>query len=219
MKKILATVMALALLISTMAISAAAAYYPEGSAEIAYDGALATDNDEHGGGKENNPKINSGETVGTGSVDVNIQTGDGNTFTNVYAICYSTTELNFTYGSGLSYIWNPEKLAYEIDSTVSGNWTPSSNTITVTNYSDLPVDVEATYAKGVDVAEDVSVSLNSADTTAELNLAAAATNPNNASSAGEAKSGTITVAVSGDLTKAYSKTTLGTITMTIKAAE
>ena len=219
MKKILATVMALALLISTMAISAAAAYYPEGSAEIAYDGALTTDNDAHGGGKKNTPELSSGGTVGTGSVDVNIQTGDGNTFTNVYAICYSTTELNFTYGSGLSYIWNPEKLAYEIDSTVSGNWTPSSNTITVTNYSDLPVDVEATYAKGVDVAEDVSVSLNSADTTAELNLAAAATNPNNASSAGEAKSGTITVAVSGDLTKAYSKTTLGTITMTIKAAE
>lgn len=154
-------------------------------------------------------------------MDVKISSGKASTTTNVYAVSIDTTELSFSYGGDTSYIWNPEKQKYVIvtGSGASDGWRSSASAITITNYSDLPIDVDASFQKVVGITDEITVSFTDSDqgTTddSKLSLAAAVTT-GTLGETGTPKTGTFTVALSGTPTVPYTNTKLGTITLTIK---
>lgn len=218
MKKLLAVVMSLAMLVGATAISAGAAY-SDSSSNVTYENGL-TPNTDHGGGVTKG-NLTQGDTVGTGKVDIMVQTGKESDTTNVYAVSFTPAELTFNYGSDTSYIWNPETQKYEIIGTGgSDGWTTTTSTITITNYSDLPIDVEAAFAKDGTVSEEVTVTFTDSDEVTKddnkLSLLSAVTT-GNLNEQGSPKSGTFTVALNGNLTNPYTAPTkLGTVTLTIK---
>lgn len=219
MKKVLVSTLALAMLLGATTVANAAEKYTEASNHVTYS-EEATPNTGHGGGVEKG-SLDKGDTIGTGSVDVKISTGSESTTTNVYAVSIDTTELSFSYGSATSYIWNPEKQQYVIvtGSGTSTEWRPTAETITITNYSDLPIDVEATFQKVEDIADNFTVSFTDTDentkSDSKLSLAAAVTT-DSLKETGIPKVGAFTVALSGTPSVPYANTKLGTITLTIK---
>lgn len=218
MKKVLVSTLALAMLLGATTVANAAGY-TDGSSHVTYNSEKATANTDYGGGVQKG-SLTEGDTIGTGSVDVKISTGNASTTTNVYAVSIDTTNLSFSYGGATSYIWNPEEQKYVIvkETGTSGEWSSSASTITITNYSDLPIDVEATFQKVEDIADNFTVSFTDTyqDTTdGKLSLEAAVTT-GELSATGTPKVGTFTVALSGAPNVPYANTKLGTITLTIK---
>lgn len=220
MKRILAIGMALAMLVGTMTVSAGAV-----DENVTYNASVSgySQNTAHGGGVVEGDGYTPGTTIGTGSVDVMVQTATEPTITNVYSVGISTTTLTFNYGGAASYIWNPTDLRYEVIGNTGGDgtlWTATTgDTIEVTNYSDLPIEVEASYtADGTvtesdqidvtltpDVGGTPTLSLESAVTTGDLDAT------------GEPVADSFTVALSGNLTYSYrAPAKLGTITLEIK---
>ena len=212
MKKTLALTLSLAMLVGATTLSASAAYY-DGKTEITFDNALTTGNADHGGGKQDSSPLAEGSTVGTGNVDVKIETSTSATITHVYAIAYSTTELSYTYGA-TNYVWNPEDQVYDLVSS-GDTWSNNGgNTITVTNYSDLPVDVTATFQKETAITDNITANFADSNT---LKLASAVTDNTDITSQGTPTSNTFTVSLTGSATKPYGAgTKLGTITLTVK---
>lgn len=204
MKRVLAIVTALAMLVSLMTVAASAAY---SDGPNSFTSANTANNS---GNKNVDPRPanhldkagvaaitgSNGEKVGQeATVEVKVKTGGAGDITHVYAVTYSTTELNFVYGQGSSVIWNPETLQYETIGATGDGWTTDEQTITVTNYSDLPVKVEAT----VQNKTDAGVTINPG---AALELDSAAPASGTAGT-GAAKSGTITVTLSGTPVGSY----------------
>lgn len=105
----------------------------------------------------------------------------------------------------------------------STEWTSNNSTITVKNYSDLPVDVEPSFTKDLGVTETVTATFtpnasgdngSAAGQTLKLN---AAVDTGNTTATGTVRTGTIGVAFSGALTNPYAAdSTLGIITLTVK---
>ena len=218
MKKVLVSTLALAMLLGATTVANAAGY-AETSDNVTYSEGT-TKNTEHGGGVKKGT-LDAGSTIGTGSVDVKISTGSESTTTNVYAVSIDKTELSFSYGGATSYIWNPEKQQYVIvtGSGTSTEWRSTASTIIITNYSDLPIDVEATFQKVEDIADNFTVSFTDTDentkSDSKLSLAAAVTT-DSLKETGIPKVGAFTVALSGTPSVPYADTKLGTITLTIK---
>ena len=218
MKKVLATTLALAMLLGTTTVAKAAGYAEESDNVTYNEGTTA--NTDYGGGVQKG-ELTNGSTIGTGSVDVKITTGNASTTTNVYAVSIDKTELSFSYGSDTSYIWNPEEQKYVIvtGSGTSNEWSSTASTITITNYSDLPIDVEASFQKEADITDEITVSFTDSDTDttndSKLSIATAVTT-GNLGKTGNPKSGTFTITLSGTPTVPYANTKLGTISLTIK---
>lgn len=157
MKKLLSTTLALAMLAGAMTVSAGAVY-SDGPNSF-----TSANNADNSGNQNIDPRPtnhldNAGiaattgekdEPVGEATIPVKLQTGGAGNITHVYAVTYDVTELNFTYGKGSNIIWNPETLQYETNGP-GGGWGVSEQTITVTNYSDLPVKVTATVQNKTD---------------------------------------------------------------------
>ena len=67
----------------------------------------------------------------------------------VYSVDVSWGDMNFAYqADGVRYIWNPEALAYTAVDTTNGTsngsgWNKTSSTITVTNRSNTALTIEA----------------------------------------------------------------------------
>lgn len=218
MKRFYALVLAVALLVSAMSLTAGAAYLDDGNYFTAND---AANTDTAGTAKTDDHSA--GATIDTAEIPVKFTVGGEGKTTNVYAISYDASELVFTYGAGISYIWNPEKLKYEVMDYDSTDWTSNSSTITVRNYSDLPVDVVPSFIQDTGVTEAVTAAFtpNASDPngsvegqTLKLN---AAVDTGITTANGTVRTGTIGVAFSGALTNPYAaNSTLGIITLTVK---
>ncbi len=219
MKRFYALVLVVALLVSAMSLTAGATYKSDGYRHFTADDAANTST----AGTAKTDDHNAGATIGTAKIPVKFTMGGEGKTTNVYAISYDASELVFTYGAGTSYIWNPEKLKYEVVGNGPTDWTSTNSTITVKNYSDLPVDVEPRFDQDAGVTEAVTAAFtpNASDPngsvegqTLKLN---AAVDTGITTANGTVRTGTIGVAFSGALTNPYAaNSTLGIITLTVK---
>lgn len=181
MKRVLAAALALAMLMSLMTLNASAVYSTDGNN-------FNTDNAGNSSSAGQTAVTGlAGEEVGSATVDVKIKTGGDGSITHVYAVSYDVTELQFTYGQGADIIWNPETLQYET-SSAGGGWTADSQEIKVTNYSDLPVKIEAQVQNKNDAGVTITPD-------GPLELGTAATN--GTAGKGEEQTGKITVTISG----------------------
>ncbi len=219
MKKVLATTLALATLLGAMTLNAGAAYSDETS-NVTYESGLI-ENTAHGGGRQQG-SLQNGDTIGTGSVPVKANVTPGGSITHVYAISIETTELSFNYGNDKHQVWNPDTLSYDVvsEGTTDG-WTAVDSTITIANYSDLPVDINAkwtpvTQAQGVTATIVASADGNNNNGTTgsdpTLKLASAIAVAGETSNT--ARKGTFEVTLSGTLTGVTAQ--IGTIDLTIK---
>lgn len=219
MKKVLVSTLALAMLLGATTVANAAGYV-EASDNVIYSEKAIANTTEYGGGVKKEP-LDKGDTIGTGSVDVKISTGDAGKTTSVYAVSIDTTELSFSYGGATSHIWNPEKQQYVIvkETGTPDKWNSDAPTITITNYSDLPIDVEALFEKAVGITDPITASFTDSDENTKddrkLSLKAAV-ETGKLDATGNPQTGTFTVVLSGTPTFAYADTKLGTITLTIK---
>lgn len=75
-----------------------------------------------------------------------------NSTREVYSVDVEWGAMSFTYSDGSSTIWNPKTHTYETLSNVG--WTADGNTVTVTNHSSLPVNVEFSFVKDDDMDAD-----------------------------------------------------------------
>ena len=200
MKKILSLAIVFCLLCSLSTVNASAAYMDDPN-HVTGDSA---DNSSTAGLEAGEDAAN-GDVIGSADIPVYIQTEKDTVITNVYAISYDVSELVFVYSSTDSLVWNPETLEYE--TTTEGSWNTTSQDITVTNYSDIPVKVAPSNSAPAD--NGVTVTLGEA-----LELGAAFDGDYEA--VGTAKSGTISVGISGTPDGSYeAKSLLSTITLTV----
>ena len=200
MKRVLSLALALCLLAGVLTVNAGAVYSKDGNN-------FNTDNatNQSTAGQVAVTGLN-GEAVGEATVDVYLKTGAPGEVTHVYAVSYDVTELEFQYGNSASKIWNPETLRYETTGS-SGGWNIATQTVTVTNYSDLPVKVTAS----ISALSDTGVSI---DTPEALELESAA--PADMSQTGAEKSGELTFSMTGTPLGVYeTRQKIGTITLTV----
>ena len=159
------------------------------------------------------PRYDEDETIATGTIDVTASINDGEgSVTHVYAVSINTTSLSFTYGNNAtSYIWNPSKLQYDLVTGSGGdNGWSGSQSISVTNYSDLPVDVTAAYQAETG-HEGITASFSTSDT---LSLDAATDGITGTSGTGTKVDGTFTMSLTGAPGALADNTVIGTVTLT-----
>lgn len=221
MKKVLASTLALAMLLGTTTINAGAAtssgYFPtsesnnhftDDTARNSGDTATGNASNEHAGIEATSV---TGDTITSKDVTVKLTTGGTVSTTNVYAVTYDVTELTFTYSYGGTRIWNPETLEYEYDNSGVTGWNNNTTrTINITNYSDLAVKVTA--AAGAVSANGVTLAVKeTTGQTNELTLGSAYS----AGSTNAATNGSFTVTVGGAPTGDYKGTEIAKITLTL----
>ncbi len=216
MKRILAITMALAMLVGAMTISAGATYKDDAK-HLTADNAGNTGN--YGVVSDS---YSASDTIGESTVPVKFDNGVSGSITNVYAVSFTPSELSFTYGGGARYIWNPEDQEYETVTPGGDTWTPVTNVITITNYSDLAVEIEAKFEKDTGITEEVAATFTDSDTStgdSKLSLASAVAT-NSLGATGNPTSGTFTVTFEGALNTLYPNgTKLGDITLTLKVPQ
>ncbi len=164
MKKILATVLALTMIVGMSIIPAFAA---AGSQTLT---AFGTTQDI--------PVAVTVTPAGTGAAD---------TATKVYSVDVAWQDLTFNYTeSGVKYQWDVEDLQYKTEVSLdNATWSKDEATITVTNKSNDDVAVSAAFKN----AEDKGFTLENE----EFELTSAADGINDTTSTGTATSNTITV--------------------------
>lgn len=245
MKRILALTLSLAMLAGLMTVSAVAAepQYSGGKKPQYYDGAGTEEANEvsekvtNGGGVNWTNEYTEGDTIAIGESAVNVTSNtDGASITHVYAVNFTMPDaLTFTYGSSSQYTWNPETMSYDMTSPGTDNWSADGKgTITVRNYSDLPVEVTASFdttdqasqlaGQNINVYFDTaSADFAGTDTTATVSLAAThtvveddvsqtLTNANDAT----VQTGNIHFRIDGSLTTSANALKLGDIVLTFK---
>ena len=219
MKRILAITMTLAMLMSLMTVGASAVY-DESSDNVEYNTEVAgySENTGHGGGVQQNTNYSAGTVIGTSKIPVEVTVNQAGTTTHVYAVSIDVGELSYTYGSNTDTIWNPDTLSYDV---LGGgeNWVNNTQKITVTNYSDLPVDVEASWlaaANHGNVTATVEVAAGyTGEGTSTLSLDSALAT--GLETQNQERVGEFDVAMSGNIGGITATTmTVGTITLTIK---
>lgn len=210
MKRNLIKVLAAVMLAGGMTVNVNADYSTD-------ENKIDTTNNAPNSATGNNGTVASSETVGSKEIDVKVQTGGSDTVTHVYAVSYDTTELNFTYGASAGIVWNPVSLKYENASAAEGGWTPASQDINVTNYSDVDIKVDADTE--VNENETGHITLTSSTDSAALTLASAydGGTPAISSEAGTSKTGTVTISISGVPAGSYSDGyhSVGTVTLNV----
>ena len=204
MKRIVTLVLALAMLAGALTVTAGAAYLTD------YTNITAnTANNDDSAGIEAGTQDTTGTLIDTQDVTVKYQTTSGGGLINVYAVSIDKTELTFTWSNSASTIWNPETLAYETDNN-TGSWSNASQDLTIYNYSDVKIKVEAANTNPTTEDSNVTVTVGG-----PLELDAAY----NPSGDNEVKSGTISVTVDGTPTIAPGVRDLATITLNITRNE
>lgn len=201
MKKVLASTLALAMLVGAMTVNAGATYKSDPN-HLTEDTANNTDT----AGKAAGISDTANTEIGKQTVPVKVQTvSDGGT-TNVYAVSFSATEVTFTWNNTATTIWNPETLKYETKND-TGSWKEATQIITVNNYSDVAIKV--TPDTTTPTSADAGVTLTVTDS---LSLASAY----DGTVTGSVKSGDITVTVSGTPANTYlDATKIADITLTV----
>lgn len=125
----------------------------------------------------------------------------------VYSVDIAWTDMNFTYTGAGEGTWDPETHQYSGSS--EGAWTASNDSITVTNHSNAPVTATASYAADPDYGSTTMTFDNNGATVATAVGTEVASAP----------SATITVTPGGTLAESANGGKIGTITVSIAAAE
>lgn len=201
MKRVLTLVLALCLVVSMFTVGAGAKY-SEDPNHLTTD----TANNTSTAGKPASPGDTTDTLIGSQEIPVKLQTVSGGGTTHVYAVSFSTTEVTFTWSNTASTIWNPETLKYETNND-EGSWQAATQTITVNNYSDIAIKVEADNDAPTSSDAGVTLAVNG-----PLELASAYDN----TTVGSVKSGDITVTVSGTPEVVYPNATqIATFTLNV----
>ena len=125
----------------------------------------------------------------------------------VYSVDIAWTDMSFTYTGAGEGTWDPETHQYSGSS--EGAWTASNDSITVTNHSNAPVTATASYAADPDYGSTTMTFDNNGATVATAVGTEVASAP----------SATITVTPGGTLAESADGGKIGTITVSIAAAE
>lgn len=125
----------------------------------------------------------------------------------VYSVDIAWTDMSFTYTGAGEGTWDPETHQYSGSS--EGAWTASDDSITVTNHSNAAVKATASY--------QAETGYESTTMTFGNNEATVATAVG--TEVASAPSATITVTPSGTLAQSANGGKIGTITVSIAAAE
>ena len=126
----------------------------------------------------------------------------------VYSVDIAWTDMSFTYTGAGEGTWDPETHQYSGGSS-EGAWTASNDSITVTNHSNAPVTATASYAADPDYGSTTMTFGNNEATVATAVGTEVASAP----------SATITVTPGGTLAESANGGKIGTITVSIAAAE
>ena len=149
----------------------------------------------------------SGDGTGSYSAEVKGTYHPGGSGAVVYSVDIAWTDMNFTYTGAGEGTWNPETHQYSGSS--EGAWTASNDSITVTNHSNAAVKATASYQAETGYESTTMTFGNNGATVAT----AVDTTVQNAPSA------TITVTPGGTLAESANGGKIGTITVSIAAAE
>ena len=149
----------------------------------------------------------SGDGTGSYSAEVKGTYQPGGSGTVVYSVDIAWTDMSFTYTGAGEGTWNPETHQY-IGSS-EGAWTASNDSITVTNHSNAAVKATASY--------QAETGYESTTMTFGNNEATVATAVG--TEVASAPSATITVTPGGTLAESANGGKIGTITVSIAAAE
>ena len=148
----------------------------------------------------------SGDGTGSYSADVKGTYNAGSSGGVVYSVDIAWTDMNFTYTGGEG-TWNPETHQYSGSS--EGAWTASNDSITVTNHSNAAVKATASYQAETGYESTTMTFGNNGATVATAVGTEVASAP----------SATITVTPGGTLAESANGGKIGTITVSIAAAE
>lgn len=149
----------------------------------------------------------SGDGTGSYSADVKGTYQPGGSGAVVYSVDIAWTDMNFTYTGAGEGTWDPETHQYSGSS--EGAWTASDESITVTNHSNAAVKATAKF--------EADSGYESTTMTFGNNEATVATAVG--TEVASAPSATITVTPSGTLAESANGGKIGTITVSIAAAE
>ena len=147
--------------------------------------------------------------VNTGSYSADVKgTYQAGSSGAVYSVDIAWTDMSFTYTGAGEGTWDPETHQYSGGSS-EGAWTASNDSITVTNHSNAAVKATASY--------QAETGYESTTMTFGNNEATVATAVG--TEVASAPSATITVTPSGTLAQSANGGKIGTITVSIAAAE
>ena len=148
-----------------------------------------------------------GVSTGSYPADVKGTYRAGSASATVYSVDIAWTNMNFTYTGAGEGTWDPETHQYSGSS--EGAWTASDDSITVTNHSNAAVKATAKF--------EADSGYESTTMTFGNNEATVATAVG--TEVASAPSATITVTPSGTLAESANGGKIGTITVSIAAAE
>ena len=149
----------------------------------------------------------SGDGTGSYSADVKGTYHAGSSGAVVYSVDIAWTDMNFTYTGAGEGTWNPETHQYEGGTEAS--WTDSNASVTVINHSNAAVTVTASF-EALPGYETTSMTFGN-------NGATVATAEG--TEFAKAPSATITITPTGSLAQTANGGKIGTITVSIAAAE
>lgn len=149
----------------------------------------------------------SGDGTGSYSAEVKGTYQPGGSGAVVYSVDIAWTDMNFTYTGAGEGTWNPETHQYEGGTEAS--WTDSNASVTVINHSNAAVTVTASF-EALPGYETTSMTFGN-------NRATVATAEG--TEFAKAPSATITITPTGSLAQTANGGKIGTITVSIAAAE
>ena len=149
----------------------------------------------------------SGDGTGSYSAEVKGTYQPGGSGAVVYSVDIAWTDMNFTYTGAGEGTWNPETHQYSGSS--EGAWTASNDSITVTNHSNAAVKATASY-KAETGYESTTMTFGNNEATVATAVG---------TEVASAPSATITVTPGGTLAESANGGKIGTITVSIAAAE
>ena len=149
----------------------------------------------------------SGDGTGSYSAEVKGTYQAGISGAVVYSVDIAWTDMNFTYTGAGEGTWDPETHQYSGSS--EGAWTASNDSITVTNHSNAAVKATASYRAETGYESTTMTFGNNEATVATAVGTEVASAP----------SATITVTPGGTLAESANGGKIGTITVSIAAAE
>ena len=149
----------------------------------------------------------SGDGTGSYSAEVKGTYQPGGSGAVVYSVDIAWTDMNFTYTGAGEGTWDPETHQYSGSS--EGAWTASDDSITVTNHSNAAVKATASYQAETGYESTTMTFGNNGATVATAEGTEFA----------KAPSATITITPTGSLAQTANGGKIGTITVSIAAAE
>lgn len=202
MKRNLAKVLAAVMLVGGMTVNVNAVDNPyTGGDSKNINTKDDAENTAHAGEVENS----SGNTLEK-EIIVNFKNTTNSGIIHVYALSVDKSEVEFSYNSSANLVWNPKDLKYE-STNEEGSWSSNTQSITVTNYSDIDVTVDPGIFNQVSENGNISVTLGG-----KIDLKSAY----NQNGENQPTHGAISVTLTGEPEGVYPDlTSLGTFTLKV----